>query len=222
MTLLPPATIGGPQLDTEQLLPQVSLDRPAPVDAGPVHRARWTRRGVDDPRAAILTVSTAVLAGSSIRLPPGLDAWRYAAACLPLGRDEKLFLEIVGESSFAPETRLIGNPRDRRTGVYHIRPFGWSVIECFMGDEAARMVEETGRRQALRTRRMSLPIRSDRAYAAVCIHLSLRTGAELHLVLKGTGRHPRRHPGGRRSAGVHNEGRSQVGCHARPDYRLPP
>ena len=41
-------------------------------------------------RAAILTVSTEVLAGSTIRLPPGLDAWRQAAACLPLGRDEKL------------------------------------------------------------------------------------------------------------------------------------
>jgi monoamine oxidase len=95
-------------------------------------------------RAAILTVSTAVLAAGTIRLPPGLDAWRHAAACLPLGRDEKLFIEIVGESSFAPETRVIGNPRDRRTGVYHIRPFGWPVIECFVGDEAARMVEETG------------------------------------------------------------------------------
>jgi monoamine oxidase len=55
-----------------------------------------------------------------------------------------IFLEIVGESSFAPETRVIGNPRDRRTGVYHIRPFGWPVIECFMGDEGARMVEEMG------------------------------------------------------------------------------
>jgi monoamine oxidase len=95
-------------------------------------------------RAAILTVSTAVLAGSTIRLPPGLDAWRHAAACLPLGRDEKLFMEIVGESSFTPETRVIGNPRDRRTGVYNIRPFGWPVIECFVGDEAARMVEEMG------------------------------------------------------------------------------
>jgi monoamine oxidase len=95
-------------------------------------------------RAAILTVSTAVLTAGTIRLPRGLDAWRHAAACLPLGRDEKLFIEIVGESSFAPETRVIGNPRDRRTGVYHIRPFGWPVIECFVGDEAARMVEETG------------------------------------------------------------------------------
>jgi monoamine oxidase len=95
-------------------------------------------------RAAILTVSTAVLTGSAIRLPPGLDPWRHAAACLPLGRDEKLFLEIVGENSFAPETRVVGNPRDRLTGVYHIRPFGWPAIECFVGGEAAQMVENNG------------------------------------------------------------------------------
>ena len=100
--------------------------------------------GVVRARAAILTVSTGVLGGSAIRLPSGLDAWRHAASCLPLGHDEKLFLEIVGESSFDPETRVIGNPRDRRTGVYHVRPFGWPVIECFVGDEAARMAEETG------------------------------------------------------------------------------
>ena len=152
MTLLPPATIGGPQLDTEQL---IAASLPHPIDlrlSTPVQSIELDGRGVElttpvgavCARAAILTVSTAVLAGSTIRLPPGLDAWRHAAACLPLGRDEKLFLEIVGESSFAPETRVIGNPRDRRTGVYHIRPFGWPVIECFVGDEAAQMVEEMG------------------------------------------------------------------------------
>jgi len=37
-----------------------------------------------------------------------------------------------------------GNPRDRRTGVYYIRPFGWPVIECFLGDEGARMTEDMG------------------------------------------------------------------------------
>ena len=77
-------------------------------------------------------------------LPRGLDPWRHAAARLPLGRNEKLFLEITGDSPFVPETRVLGNPRDRRTGVYYIRPFGWPVIECFMGDEGARMVEEMG------------------------------------------------------------------------------
>jgi monoamine oxidase len=95
-------------------------------------------------RGAILTVSTAVLAGGAIRLPTALDAWRHAAACLPLGRDEKLFMEIVGNNPFSPETHVLGNPRDAQTGAYYIRPFGWPVIECFLGDAGARMVEEMG------------------------------------------------------------------------------
>ena len=94
--------------------------------------------------AAILTVSTAVLAEGSTVLPPDLDAWRHAAACLPLGPNEKLFLEVVGDSPFAPETRVLGKPPDRRIGVYNIRPFGWPVIECFLRDEGARMVGEMG------------------------------------------------------------------------------
>ena len=69
-------------------------------------------------------------------LPRALDPWRHAAAHLPLGRNEKLFLEIIGDSPFVPETRVLGNPRDRRTGVYYIRPFGWPVIECFLGDRS--------------------------------------------------------------------------------------
>jgi monoamine oxidase len=95
-------------------------------------------------RAAILTVSTAVLAGDAIKLPGALDAWREAASVLPLGRNEKLFLEIVGESPFAPETHELGNPRDPRTAAYYIRPFGRPVIECFFGGEGAEMIEDSG------------------------------------------------------------------------------
>jgi monoamine oxidase len=103
-----------------------------------------TPAGIIRARAAILTVSTAVLAGDSIRLPSDLDSWRHAASLLPLGRNEKLFLEIVGEGPFASETQVFGNPRDARTGAYYIRPFGWPVIECFLGGEGARMVEDSG------------------------------------------------------------------------------
>jgi monoamine oxidase len=95
-------------------------------------------------RAAIVTVSTSVLAGSGIRLPPALDAWRDAAALLPLGKNEKVFLEITGEGLFAPETQVLGNPRGVRTGAYYIRPFGWPVIECFFGGEGARILAEAG------------------------------------------------------------------------------
>lgn len=95
-------------------------------------------------RAALLTVSTHVLAGDSIELPPGIVDWREAATRLPLGRNEKLFLEIRGESPFEPETQVYGDPRSPRTGAYYIRPFGWPVIECFLGAEGAGLIEEEG------------------------------------------------------------------------------
>jgi monoamine oxidase len=95
-------------------------------------------------RSVIITVSTAVLSGGSIRLSSKLDAWRHAASCLPLGRDEKLFFQIVGDAPFAPETQVLGNPRDVGTGVYYIRPLGEPIIECFLGGEGARVIEEEG------------------------------------------------------------------------------
>ena len=95
-------------------------------------------------RSVIITVSTAVLAGSAIRFPGALDDWRHAAAVLPLGQAEKLYLEIVGERHFAPETHVIGDPRNGRTGSYYIRPFGAPVIECFFAGEGACNLSESG------------------------------------------------------------------------------
>ena len=103
-----------------------------------------TQDGAVHARAAILTVSASVLAGETIKAPKGLDPWREAASSLPLGRNEKLFLEVVGDSPFAPENHELGNPRDALTAAYYIRPFGWNVIECFFGGEGARMIEENG------------------------------------------------------------------------------
>lgn len=103
-----------------------------------------TRAGVIHARAAIVTVSTAVLAGHHLKLPPEIGPWREAAARLPLGRNEKLFLEIVGDSPFAPESQVLGNPREVRTGSYYIRPLGAPVIECFFGADGARLVDEGG------------------------------------------------------------------------------
>jgi monoamine oxidase len=102
-----------------------------------------TSAGTVRASAAILTVSTAVLAGGAIHLPRQLDPWREAASFLPLGRNEKLFLAIAAGAPFEDETHLLGNPRDASTGAYYIRPFGWPVIECFLGgDGAARMARE--------------------------------------------------------------------------------
>ena len=103
-----------------------------------------TSAGTLRARAAILTVSTAMLIGEAIKLPRGLDPWREAAAHLPLGRDEKVTLEILDGGPFEPETRVIGNPHDLLTASYGIRPMGSSTIECYLGNDSAAIVTEQG------------------------------------------------------------------------------
>jgi monoamine oxidase len=125
----------------------VTLRLATPVDSIELDSAGvrlTTPTGPVQARVAILTVSTSVLAGDTIKLPAGLDPWREAARQLPLGLNEKLFLEIVGEAPFEPETHVTGDPRDPLTASYYIRPFGWPVIECFFGGERARLLCEHG------------------------------------------------------------------------------
>jgi monoamine oxidase len=114
------------------------------VDIGAADVRIVTRAGTLSARSAIITVSTAVLAGGTIRLPSAFDDWRHAAANLPLGLDEKLFLEVVGNSPFEPETHVIGDPHNPQTGSFYIRPFGRPVIEAFFGGEGARVLAESG------------------------------------------------------------------------------
>jgi monoamine oxidase len=103
-----------------------------------------TRAGTVRAGAAILTVSTTVLAGHAIRLPSGVDPWREAAAALPLGRNEKVFLEIRRDAAFEPDSHAYGNLHDPKAAAYSIRPNGWPVIEAFLGGDGARILEEEG------------------------------------------------------------------------------
>jgi monoamine oxidase len=106
-----------------------------------------TARGDIDARTAILTVSTNVLAGSAIRLPAALDPWRHAAGDLPLGHNEKLFLQ-VNDPLFIAETHLLGEPNCALTCDFYIRPFSWPVIECFFGGQSARVAADNGQSAA--------------------------------------------------------------------------
>ncbi|MCJ2073908.1 FAD-dependent oxidoreductase [Methylobacterium sp. J-030] len=103
-----------------------------------------TRAGTVRAKAAVLTVSTAVLAGDAICLPPGTEPWREAAAALPLGRNEKVFLEIGRDAAFEPGSHAYGNLRDARSAAYSIRPNGRPVIEAFLGGDGARILEMEG------------------------------------------------------------------------------
>jgi monoamine oxidase len=94
--------------------------------------------------AAIVTVSSAVLASGAIRFEPAVDDHLHAAAGLPLGLANKLFLAMADEQAVPPDTHLIGNPHRADTGSYHLRPFGRPMVECFFGGKGARAIEAAG------------------------------------------------------------------------------
>lgn len=120
--------------------------------ATPVERIDLKGRGVSvatpsgevRASAAIITVSTTVLSGGAIRFPPALAPWLDAAAQLPLGRNEKVFLEILDDGPFEPDTHVMGAPNDPSAGAYMIRSCGWPVIEGFFGGAGAEIVEREG------------------------------------------------------------------------------
>ena len=104
-----------------------------------------TSKGEFSARAIIVTVSTNLLAAEALRFWPPLPEKIEAAAKLPLGVADKLFLSIDGHAQHLPvEARLYGR-RDRTAmASYHLRPFGRPLIECYFGGRFARELEAGG------------------------------------------------------------------------------
>jgi monoamine oxidase len=110
--------------------------------------------GVVEARHAIIAVPTNLLASGAIRFAPQLDDRLQAAAELPLGRVEKLFLALADPESAPANAHLIGNPRLAETGSYMLRPLGMPLVEGLFGgdwladlnaeDLAAKTREELG------------------------------------------------------------------------------
>lgn len=103
-----------------------------------------TPRGTITARAAIVTVSTDVLAAGDIAFSPTLDDHLEAASRLPLGLANKLFLQLDDAEEFDPDSHLLGRPRAADSGSYFLRPFGRPLVECFFGGEGAHEVEALG------------------------------------------------------------------------------
>lgn len=103
-----------------------------------------TPRGDIEVEAAIVTISTDVLAGGAIDFGPGFDEVLHAAARLPLGLADKLFLALDGGEEIPANAHLLGNPHARVTGTYTLRPFGRPVVEAMFGGEGARAMEAEG------------------------------------------------------------------------------
>jgi monoamine oxidase len=103
-----------------------------------------TDLGTFSARALILTVPTDVLAAETIRFTPALPEKFAAAADLPLGANDKLFLALDRADEFPADTRLFSATDTARTGNYAIRPFGRPLIEGYFGGALSRDLEAEG------------------------------------------------------------------------------
>jgi monoamine oxidase len=103
-----------------------------------------TRRGVVRARAAVVTAPTPLIAEGRLAFSPDLPAVREAAAALPLGLADKVFLALDRADDLPADGHLFGDPHRADTGSYHLRPFGRPVIEAFFGGRHARALEAEG------------------------------------------------------------------------------
>lgn len=130
-----------------------AIGQGAPLAAGcPVSRIRHggaritveTARGTVSARAVIVTLPTSVLAAGGIAFDPPLPDKLEAAAGLPLGHNNKLFL-AVGDAEGLPDGGFAFGRRDRADcASYHFRPFGAPLIEAYFGGALARDLEAGG------------------------------------------------------------------------------
>lgn len=109
-----------------------------------------TARGSLEAEAVVITASTDVLAGEVLRFRPALPEKVDAAARLPLGLADKLWLSLDPSADVPAETYRVGSSYRARTGAYLMRPFGRPVIEAFWGGALARDIEAAGAAEAFR------------------------------------------------------------------------
>ena len=142
-----------------------------------------TDRGTVKARAVVVTASTDVLAREGIRFHPALPRKAEAAAALPLGLADKLFLRVTKPELFPVEGYGLGASDTGRTAAYHMRPFGRPFIECFYGGELARDLERDGTAAALDFARGELRglLGAEAAAAVEPIHMTA-WGREPHVL----------------------------------------
>ncbi|ATE63042.1 flavin monoamine oxidase family protein [Rhizorhabdus dicambivorans] len=114
------------------------------IDHGAAMLALDTDQGTIRAHRAIVTVPTPVLASGALAFDPPLPAKQEAAAALPLGHAEKIFLALGQPDMLPRDGHLLGNPHSVRTGSYQLRPMGYPLVEGFFGGKAACELERLG------------------------------------------------------------------------------
>jgi monoamine oxidase len=104
-----------------------------------------TARGTVTASRAIVTVPTSIIAGEIIRFEPPLLDKLAAAAGLPLGVDDKLFISLEGPlPDVEHDIYLVGSTTSRETMSYQVRPLDRPAIYCFFGGRFAAALEREG------------------------------------------------------------------------------
>jgi monoamine oxidase len=103
-----------------------------------------TTQGVLVARAAVIALPASLLAPGDISFDPPLNDKREAAAGLPLGLADKLYLSLADPEDFKIDSRSFGRTNSPATGAYHFRPLGRPVIEAYFGGKLARELEAAG------------------------------------------------------------------------------
>jgi monoamine oxidase len=101
--------------------------------------------GALDADYVIVTLPTNLIAATPEFFRPALPEKIEAAAALPLGLADKLYLSLDGHEEFRSESRIFGRTDRVATAAYHFRPLGRPLIEAYFGGETARALEAGGR-----------------------------------------------------------------------------
>jgi len=123
----------------------VALEAVSRIDhAGRAIRLETTRGTVTAQRV-IVTVPTSILAAEVLRFDPPLPDKIAAAAGLPLGVDNKLFISLLGSlRGIEPDIFLVGSTTSRETMSYQVRPLDRPAIYTFFGGRFAAALEREG------------------------------------------------------------------------------
>ena len=103
-----------------------------------------TPRGMIAAKTAIITIPTDLIAGEHLAFRPALPDKVKAAAGLPLGLADKLFLSLEKPEDFPESFFLFGRTDRTAIGSYSFRPFGRPYVEVYFGGRNARALEAEG------------------------------------------------------------------------------
>lgn len=101
-----------------------------------------TPQGTLEADRVIVAVPPTVLARGELVFDPPLDDHMQAAADLPLGVADKVFVGVSGAVDWPDNAHLTGDPHDACTASYRLSPLGLPLIEAFFGGDAADAIEE--------------------------------------------------------------------------------